>query len=172
MTEPELVVFDLDLTLWDCGGSWCDCLTPPFTHNGQTPVDANGKVVRLYEEVHGIMDQLDASRIPMALASRTQEPEWARELLEMLGITDRFAWSEIYPSAKFQHFAAIHGSSGIAYEKMLFFDDEQRNIDDINRLGVASVYVPSGLTHEVFQQGLQQFGVQVTRLQQPRSNGT
>ena len=50
-----LVVFDLDYTLWDAGGTWCDCLTPPFRRSGERVLDRHESHVRLYEDVPEIM---------------------------------------------------------------------------------------------------------------------
>lgn len=93
----------------------------------------------------------------MALASRTEQPAWARQLLELLAITHRFAYAEIYPSSKVRHFAALRQASGIAYEKMLFFDDEMRNIREVGELGVTAVHVPDGMTTELFQTHFSRF---------------
>ncbi|MDQ8185004.1 hypothetical protein [Pelagicoccus sp. SDUM812002] len=45
----KLVVFDLDFTLWDAGGVWCDCLRPPFSKQGNQVLDAAGLLVRPYQ---------------------------------------------------------------------------------------------------------------------------
>ncbi|QEF99150.1 Acid Phosphatase [Stieleria maiorica] len=157
MTLPELIVFDLDFTLWDCGGTWCDCLSPPFQIRRGRIVDRSGRHVRFYTGVISILDHCDEQRIPTALASRTEQPEWAKELLRLLEATHRFAFSEIYPSSKLKHFAALHRTTGIEFESMLFFDDEMRNIREVSQLGVTSVMVDDGLTLEVFDHGLRQF---------------
>ena len=151
MAAPSLIVFDLDLTLWDCGGSWCDCLSPPFRIRDDQVVDRLGARIRLYEDVQAILNDCDSRDIPMALASRTQEPDWARELLDLLGITDRFAYAEIYPASKFSHFSSLKSDSGIAYEEMLFFDDEMRNIHDVSQLGVTCIHVPNGINWSLFK---------------------
>ncbi|MFG0266688.1 MAG: magnesium-dependent phosphatase-1 [Rhodopirellula sp. JB055] len=83
---PRLVVFDLDFTLWDCGGTWCDCLSPPFHTCESQILDSDGQQVRLYDDALAILDRCDDRKIPMALASRTQQPTWARELVERLGV--------------------------------------------------------------------------------------
>ncbi|MCC9602155.1 magnesium-dependent phosphatase-1 [Stieleria sp. JC731] len=155
---PKLIVFDLDFTLWDCGGTWCDCLTPPFRYSEQLPVDKHGRRVELYRDVAAILDFCDASAIPMALASRTEQPRWARELIGMLEIEHRFAYAEIYPSSKFRHFDALRHSSGIGYDDMLFFDDEMRNILDVSSLGVTAVHVPAGINAALFAQWVPSFG--------------
>ncbi|MEC7448538.1 MAG: magnesium-dependent phosphatase-1, partial [Planctomycetota bacterium] len=107
MSRLRLVVFDLDFTLWDCGGTWCDCLTPPFSRSDGQVRDATGREIHLYKDVHRILDTCDQGGLLMALASRTEEPSWARELLALLGIDHRFAFSEIYPSSKLRHFDAL-----------------------------------------------------------------
>lgn len=153
---PELIVFDLDFTLWDCGGTYCDCLSPPFHTKRGRITDRGGRHVRFYPDVVDILDYCDENRIVMALASRTEQPEWARELLQLLGASHRFAISEIYPSSKLKHFASIRATSEIEYDRMLFFDDEMRNVREVTELGVTSIFVESGLSQEVFDDGLQQ----------------
>ena len=154
MSQPQLAVFDLDFTLWDCDGTWCDCLSPPFCRDNGRVTDGHGRVIRLYDDVLTILDQCDASGIRMALASRTEQPAWAVELVDLLVITDRFAFSEIYPTSKLRHFAALREESGINYADMLFFDDEMRNISEVSKLGVTCIHVSSGMTLPVFQSGL------------------
>lgn len=158
MRHPSLVVFDLDLTLWECGSAtWCDCLSPPFERVEQRVVDRRGNPITLYDDVPSILDELDTRGIPMALASRTHEPGWARELLSLLGIEHRFAFAEIYPAAKFSHFSSLRDDSGFDFEDMLFFDDEHRNIRDINQLGVTCVHVANGMATSVLESALASF---------------
>ena len=40
---------------------------------------------------------------------------------------------------------------------MIFFDDEQRNISDLTKVGVLSILVRNGVTHKVIQDGLKEF---------------
>lgn len=150
----ELVVFDLDYTLWDAGGTWCDCLSPPFRRDRGRVLDRRGGHIRLYEDVPAIMDALDEAGVRMGLASRTHEPEWARELLDLLGVRSRFEIEEIYPGEKTAHFDQLQRKSGVALEQMLFFDDESRNIRAVGRMGVSCVEVRSGMSWEVFRRGL------------------
>lgn len=157
MLYPELIVFDLDFTLWDCGGTWCDCLSPPFLLKQSEISDRSGRHIRFYADVISILDFCDSNGIVTALASRTERPDWAKELLDLLEATDRFAFSEIYPSSKLKHFASLQSRTEINYESMLFFDDEMRNIHEVSELGVTCVYVENGLTQEVFRHGLEQF---------------
>lgn len=40
---------------------------------------------------------------------------------------------------------------------MLFFDDEQENIDDMKRAGVVSIFVHNGMTMKVLMNGFNKF---------------
>jgi len=154
-SDLGLVVFDLDLTLWECGtATWCDCLSPPFQRQGDRLFDERGNEIQLYHDVFAILDRLDGLSIPMALASRTHEPGWARELLQLFEIEHRFQFAQIYPEAKFRHFNSLRDDSGVEFEQMLFFDDEQRNIRDINELGVTCIHVTDGMTMNKLDHGL------------------
>ena len=163
MAELKLVVFDLDFTLWDCGGTWCDHLSPPFRLRDDRVCDRYGAPVRFYNDVWEILDHLDDEGIAIALASRTSEPGWARELLELLDAAHRFPHQEIFPDEKTTHFANLQDATSVAYSEMLFFDDERRNIDAVGTLGVECVYVRSGVSWDAFEQGAARFGL-TTRL--------
>lgn len=147
-------MFDLDFTLWDCGGTWCDCLSPPFRLQEERVLDRNGRHVQLYADVLDILEHCDTQNIAFAVASRTEQPVWANELLNLLGITHRFAFSEIYPSSKLRHFAALQQASGFEYTEMLFFDDEMRNIREVSKWGVTSIHVAGGMTMQLFHDSL------------------
>ena len=118
---PSLIVFDLDYTLWDAGGTWCDHLSPPFKSSPNGPIDSQGRLVRLYDDVLDIIEWCQEQKIAMALASRTYEPSWAKKLLSILGITDLFEYQQIFPSSKVKHFSNLHEDSGIDLNDMLFF---------------------------------------------------
>lgn len=58
---------------------------------------------------------------------------------------DYFDHLQIYPGNKQTHFERIHRDSGIAYEDMLFFDDESRN-KNVEVLGVVMQLIKDGTT--------------------------
>ena len=155
--NPSLIVFDLDYTLWDAGETWCDHLNPPFENTAAGPIDSDGRLVRLYDDVREILDWCQQENISMALASRTYEPSWAGKLISMLGIADLFDYKEIFPASKVTHFTNLHEASGIPLNKMLFFDDEMRNIYEVGRMGVTAVFVENGMTMELFEEGLKKW---------------
>lgn len=51
----------------------------------------------------------------------------------------------------------ISKESKIDYNDILFFDDEPRNIYDVERLGVVSILVEDGMTVQVLAEGMQKF---------------
>lgn len=78
-----------------------------------------------------------------------------------------FAFREIYPGAKTRHFKQIQASTktmarkegnlpreGIAFEDMLFFDDESRNRDVERELGVTFYLVRDGVTRDEIDKGV------------------
>ena len=154
MRKEALIVFDLDYTLWDCGGTWCDCMTPPFRQSESGPIDSYERIVTLYDGVIDALDWCDDNGVTMALASRTGEPDWARQLISMLGISDRFKYKEIFPSTKVVHFKNLQRDSGVEFKDMLFFDDEMRNIREVGEMGVTSIFVENGLSYSLFEEGL------------------
>ena len=67
---------------------------------------------------------------------------------------DYFDHLQIYPGNKQTHFERIHRDTGIAYEDMLFFDDESRN-KNVEVLGVVMQLVRDGVSMDVIDKGVQ-----------------
>ncbi|XP_078607531.1 magnesium-dependent phosphatase 1-like [Branchiostoma floridae x Branchiostoma japonicum] len=154
--RPELVVFDVDFTLWPF---WVDThVSPPFkkTSAGRV-VDRYNYVLQGYEDVPEILDWMSRQGYTMAVASRTDAPQDMRAALKLLDWDKYFTYKEIYPGSKTHHFQRFHEQSGVPYSKMIFFDDEERNIYDLSRIGVLSILVSRGLTTQVLKDGLEQF---------------
>ncbi|NLE01072.1 MAG: magnesium-dependent phosphatase-1 [Fibrobacter sp.] len=136
-----LAVFDLDFTVWDCSGTWCDHTSPPYRKSNGKLIDRTGRIIRLYDNILPLFSKLRNNGVQIASASRTGEPAWAKNLLMLFGIYDCFNYHEIYPSCKIDHFRSLHLRSGIDYCNMIFFDDEHRNIEDVGSLGVTTCHV-------------------------------
>ncbi len=148
----KLIVFDLEFTLWDAGGTWCDCTNPPYKRINGHVEDSNGSKIKLYPDVVDILSELKEQSFSLALASRTEAPSWAQQLLKLLDIEHFFNHQEIYPGSKIQHFTQLQKATGISYSDMIFFDDEMRNIREVGNLGVQAVYVEEGINSNlVFQ---------------------
>lgn len=131
--------------------------------------DKSGATVRLL----GISGQIlhDLKYDPIwenticALASTTDEPEWAQECLEKFHTTPGqeplitcVDTPHIYQSNKQTHFRNMKQLyPHIEFSEMLFFDNEMGNIHSVQRLGVHCVYSPEGMTEQIWKQGLKQY---------------
>jgi magnesium-dependent phosphatase 1 len=168
---PKLVVFDLDYTLWPF---WVDThVSPPLkaTESGAKVQDRWGEEFRFYKDVPGILVALRHKGIKIGAASRTSAPDLARDMLRLLRIDasnggngsgsgekaiDFFSppnMQQIYPGTKTVHFTKLHDVTGIAYEDMLFFDDESRN-RNVESLGVVMQLVRDGVTVQEVDEGV------------------
>lgn len=124
-----------------------------------------------YPAVSSIVYSCKTRSIPLAIASRTHAPDLARDMLKALHIIptfsdnpaaktksvralDYFDYVQIFPATKTQHFAKIQQASEIAYEDMLFFDDEARNRNVETELGVTFCLVRDGMTKEEVDRGV------------------
>lgn len=141
----KLFVFDLDFTLWNTGGIWVDCTHPPYVVNKGNIVDSSGRKMELYPDSIKILELLNELGCIVAIASRTEEPSWARQLIKLFEIEHFFHHMEIYPTSKLRHLSKIKEASGIDVEEMVFFDDEHRNIVDARSMGIEAVLVHNGI---------------------------
>ncbi len=144
----KIVIFDLDFTLWNCGDTFCDHTQPPYTQRNGKIYDASHAEMKLYPDAIHILEELYHSRIKIAIASRTMEAGWAEDLLDKFNIAHYFKAIEMFPSSKIAHLKNIQEKTGIAFEDMYFFDDEQRNIDEVRSLGVNCFLVENGIKYE------------------------
>ncbi|KAI1283026.1 Magnesium-dependent phosphatase 1 [Halotydeus destructor] len=152
----KLIVFDLDYTLWPF---WVDTnITPPFkmASNGDA-VDSQGGKCNPYPEVTAILIELKKLGYDIAIASRTHTPERARELTKLLKWDQYFDYTEIYPGKKTAHFKEFKKNSKYDYKEMLFFDDERRNIQDLEAQGVISILVENGVNWGEIERGIGRF---------------
>ncbi len=154
----RLIVFDLDFTLWNAGGTWCDHTNPPYRKVNGHVEDSYGSHIVLYPEVRDIINDLSEQGILMALASRTGAPSWAKKLLNLFEIDHFFKYQEIYPGSKTAHFSQLKRQTGISYSNMAFFDDEMRNIQEVGALGVHAVFVDDGVNSLLVDEALKQIG--------------
>ncbi|KAF7829283.1 magnesium-dependent phosphatase 1-like [Senna tora] len=140
---PRLVVFDLDYTLWPF---YCECY-----YEDDMPY--------LYPQARGILYALKEKGIDMAIASRSPTSNIAKSFLKKLGIQSLFVAQEIFSSwtHKTDHFQRIHRKTGIPYGSMLFFDDEDRNIGAVSKMGVTSILVGDGVNLAALRKGLSEF---------------
>ncbi|CAI9294445.1 unnamed protein product [Lactuca saligna] len=140
---PRLVVFDLDYTLWPF---YCECRS-------------KREMPYMYPHCKDILNALKDKGVSMAIASRSPTRDIAETFIDKLGIKSMFVAQEIFSSwsHKTEHFKKIQQKTQIPFDKMLFFDDENRNIEAVSKMGVTSILVNNGVTLGAFRQGLNEF---------------
>lgn len=165
--RPRLVVFDLDGTLWNpemyqlWGGGGAPFRAAP---DGHAVIDRSGTRVGLLGNSASLLASLkrDANTM-VAVASSTDEPSWADECMRKIRVDDEYCMKDcidfeaIQKGSKRFHFEALHRSSKIPYENMLFFDNENRNIVSVRPLGVVCSYCPNGMSKTVWEKALADF---------------
>ncbi|THW92462.1 magnesium-dependent phosphatase-1 [Aureobasidium pullulans] len=162
---PQVMVFDLDYTLWPF---WVDThVTGPLkpTKDGLVVKDRYNDSYGFYPDVAAILVAIKEKNLTLCAASRTQAPELAREMLSYLHVPTSpssssspkalsvFDELEIYPGDKKTHFSRIHKRTNIPYEEMLFFDDESRN-KNVETLGVVMKLVRDGVSRKEVDAGV------------------
>ena len=124
-----------------------------------------GEAFAFYRDVPGLLQAFKAQPTPILIgaASRTSAPDLATTLLKQLIIQptnkraiEFFDYMQIFPGDKKQHFAKIQKSSQVAYEEMLFFDDEVRN-RNVESLGVVMCLVVDGVTGGEVDKGIREW---------------
>eukprot|EP00298_Acanthocystis_sp_HF-20_P002100 c12559_g1_i1.p1 GENE.c12559_g1_i1~~c12559_g1_i1.p1 ORF type:complete len:184 (-),score=78.63 c12559_g1_i1:31-582(-) len=170
MSIPSIVCFDLDACLW-YPEMYMLSAGSPFRYDqekGQC-IGRRGEVLSLLGETREIFNILRTDKkyqnVKIAIASRCDEPSWARECLGLFEVGDGITLlelidpklCEIHGGNKRTHFQSIAQASGVKYEDMLFFDDDSWNISEVSKLGVVSVLTPSGMTMDKWEKGMQMF---------------
>jgi len=170
-SRPKAVVFDLDGCLWypDMYMLWGG--GAPFSLRSDGDLDdCTGRRVYLLGAVRQILHDLHVADewegVVTAVASRTDEPTWARECMSKFEvgpagsgvfINDVVQVEEINKGNKRSHFRQLAETTGIALEDMLFFDNERGNCVDVADLGVTVAYVPDGVTAGAWEQSIDRF---------------
>jgi len=159
MQRPSLIVFDLDNTLW----------TPELyqlrqhQRTGQVPVAHRD--VKLYDGARRVLDWLEREHkddVLLAVASRTKSGDWARDLLDQFGLTDRFVDVQIFTGNKKAHLVNIQQNTGVPFHEMLFFDDARDgkygNCVPVSELGVLCCHCPGGIeSTDIFHKALDRY---------------
>lgn len=144
-------VFDLDFTVWNAGGTWCESTRPRFVRTNGQLRDEDGRWLYLYPEVYPILEELKLRGHRVAIASRTNAPTVAKQLLKVFGIDHFFEVCEVYPGSKVTHLARILKGLDVAAADVVFFDDESRDVEAVRTMGIEAVLVKQGLTREIIQ---------------------
>jgi len=131
-------------------------------NSGTSVVELLGDVAHVLEELHSNIEWKDTK---IGISSRTDEPSWARELLQKfilptsqvpLETVFTGPWEISYDS-KIQHFERISSATGVPMESILFFDNEAGNCRSVSRQGVSVCHCPNGVTREAFDKAIECF---------------
>ena len=148
---PRMIVFDLDGCLWRpemyellyfSGGKGA-----PFTPSEMDPntlKTVGGEPVYLLGDVRNVMKELYENPkwkdTRVGISSRTDAPDWARELLSkfkidpttvLQDVMDK-SLEEISHESKVQHFRRLSSRTNIFFEEMIFLDNEFGNCQDVS----------------------------------------
>ena len=155
-----LIVFDLDYTLWPF---WVDThISPPFRvkkvkETGEKILeDGYSFEIKLYPEVFQILETAKNEGIKMGTVSRTKEPEYGKQLLKLMDLEKYFVSCEFDTGTKVKSIKKIAQIAGIkeGIKKCLLFDDETRNIRDIENAGGLGILLNNGLNMEKLKEGI------------------
>lgn len=164
-TLPRLIVFDLDYTLWRPELCHLDFPITPLTSLPSGGVmTASKQRIDLFPAARRALRQLADADVVVAVASRTHLGELAHELLQTIRVDDKRTMTDcitgpvlIKNVSKANHFKQMQHVIGVPLQSMLFYDNEAHNIKDCEKLGIACVYCPKGLTDDVFHEGLAKY---------------
>ena len=182
---PKLVIFDLDGCLWTpemyeivyfMGGQGS-----PFSPDDQDPSilrTRGGNPVKLLGNVRDVLYELQYDPkwwdTHVGISSRTDEPNWARELLEKFQIYKNkdaeyppFPMKQVFTTeicelaqdSKVLHFERILKNSPgkPKFGDCLFFDNELGNCRQVAKLGVTVCYCPKGVTKDDWETAIARF---------------
>ena len=160
--KPDLIVFDLDYTLWPLHVD-ID-IELPLRKEANVVVDANGNEIEPFEDIEEILTTLKEKCLTehqhLAVASKAQRADKAMALLEQLGWTKFFSSFQVYSEPKPKHLSVLKDEFKLKhFNQILFFDDHPINIKQVAAIGVVSHKIDRniGLNVNEFQRGLDRF---------------
>lgn len=172
--KPRLIVFDLDGCLWrpemyELQWEGWGAGSPFQLIDSSSARSNSGTVVELLGDVSHVLQELHTdpmwNNVKVGISSRTDEPSWAKELLQMFKLPESqvslekvFSGPiEISYDSKTRHFERISSSTGVPMESILFFDNEYGNCKSVSKQGVSVCYCPDGVTRQVWEKAIECF---------------
>eukprot|EP00917_Polyrhabdina_sp_WS-2016_P028548 GHVP01060891.1.p1 GENE.GHVP01060891.1~~GHVP01060891.1.p1 ORF type:complete len:210 (+),score=49.52 GHVP01060891.1:184-813(+) len=178
-TLPKVVAFDLDDTLWKGNVQW-GLVTEGPNGKSTTPIkldpedhlsilDSTGRRIRLFDDSHAILKFLWDKKIPIAAASRSLEPDWCRKVLKLLPspvegkqLEEILAHCVIFEGNKEAHLRQIAEAFKINLNEILFFDNEERNMESAHSIGVPFGFCPNGINWKIFNSAMENFHIPIS----------
>lgn len=112
--------------------------------------------------------QADGMDIQAAVASKTDEPEWAKICMEYMAIDDGSSLASCFGSrveisygSKVGHITRLHKQTGVPFHQIAFFDNEYGNIRAVATAlpQVKCYYTRDGMTREAWETAKVDFGL-------------
>ncbi|CAG0922588.1 unnamed protein product [Notodromas monacha] len=155
--RPGMVVFDLDYTLWQF---YADCVSAPFVvqEKGDFPVikSVDGQRLKPFPDSVKILKKLKEEGYLIGVASRSPTPSVAWKAIDAFEWRKFFDHSVITPGCKRHHIKELSKESGVSPKEMIFFDDEHRNIRDLEDV-VGVCCLVDGVSFEEVRKGFRKF---------------
>mmetsp|Transcript_24904 Transcript_24904/g.36486 ORF Transcript_24904/g.36486 Transcript_24904/m.36486 type:complete len:195 (-) Transcript_24904:193-777(-) len=183
----RLVVFDLDFTIWqpEMYQLWGKPRLTPIKHlnlskqtlkeaqttdankiltdNSKTPITVFGGAAHALMEINRLREE--GHDIQAAVASRTDEPDFANTCMQHLKLDDGTTLAECFGDRividcyndKTHHLEQLRKQTDIPYDDMCFFDNEHWNIQCVQGINVHSIYTPDGMTKKAWRDALKHF---------------
>lgn len=170
--------------LYFSGGAGAPFTKSPDYETDGTILTRKSEPVRLLGQIREVMRELYCERdgkwqhTRVGISSRTDQPDWARELLQKFTITTnkgQKSWIgseksetfciadvmngpiEMKSDSKVQHFERISAQTGVPFEDILFFDNERGNCKEVAKLKVVVAYCPDGVSKLLWDVSLKAF---------------
>jgi predicted phosphatase len=143
--DYDTIIFDLDQTLMDCftaDGTSIGAYqtTPPYElKDVDTILDLNGKVIKLQEGVHGLIELLDKNSINLGIVSRSEVKDTLFEAQPAVMLLKKF---DIYKYFNYEVvFKRVVDKADYVKPlgKTLFIDDYKEELDVVNARGSVDV---------------------------------
>jgi hypothetical protein len=132
-------------------------------------------MLSLFQDIHSIIQWCSSHQIFLSICSKSSNSDYAQQILTAFGLWSSFSYPQIYYSSrKSLHFRNLKSCcQQFQYSEFLFFDDEIKNIETCQGIGVKCHLVNkvTGLTWGNFLKGFQNFLYEsYTTLQLPSSS--
>ena len=154
MMKKIVFAFELDNTLWECGGERHDKLESPFEKKSVISgliKDKRGKKLYPYPGIKTILSQIKDSGYTIVFMATTEKPECTRQLLKITEI-DHFPDISLFnKDNKKDQINKLMADTGSKPEDIIYFDSSRENTHQVKPIGVNTFLIPDeGLTHDTF----------------------
>ena len=149
-----IFAFELDNTLWECGGERHDILEAPFEKKSLISgliKDKRGKRLYPYPEIKTILTQIKDSGYTIVFLANTEKPECTRQLVKIAEIDHLPDITVFNLKNKKEQINELMSDTGCTPEDIIYFDSCRENTHLVRPMGVNTFLIPDeGLTHDTF----------------------